>query len=139
MAMACRERDINALLERPVATTVADAQQIAAAEERSRAQVGVCFQNRYNATARALHDAVQSRDDVLGAVATVTWFRDADYRQRPWRGRSARAGGGALVNEASTPLTCCCGASATLRMSAAEHRQCFSTRPSKWKTPRTWC
>ena len=37
----------------------------------------------------------------LGAVASVTWFRDADYyRQRPWRGRWATAGGGALINQA---------------------------------------
>ena len=60
MAIACLERDINVLLEKPVATTVDDAEQLVAAAKRSQAQVGICFQNRYNPTARALYDAVQS-------------------------------------------------------------------------------
>ena len=65
--------------------------------------LGVCFQNRYNDTARALRELLDRGDlgRVLGGRASVTWFRDAAYyRSRDWRGRWATAGGGVLMNQA---------------------------------------
>jgi UDP-N-acetyl-2-amino-2-deoxyglucuronate dehydrogenase len=38
---------------------------------------------------------------VLGGTATQSWHRTADYyRARPWRGETARSGGGVLINQA---------------------------------------
>jgi predicted dehydrogenase len=103
MAITCLEQSINVLVEKPPATTIAAAQQMIDVAKRSQAQLGVCFQNRYNHTSQALHDTLQSHrlGDVRGAVAYVTWFRDSHYyRTKEWRGRWATAGGGVLINQA---------------------------------------
>jgi predicted dehydrogenase len=103
MAIAGLDRSINVLTEKPVATTISDAHRLIKAAERGPAQVGVCFQNRYNPTSRAMDEALRSQrfGRILGAVASVTWFRDrAYYLAKPWRGRPETAGGGVLINQA---------------------------------------
>ena len=65
--------------------------------------LGVCFQNRYNDTARKLRELLDRGElgRILGARGEVTWFRDAAYyARRDWRGRWATAGGGVLMNQA---------------------------------------
>ncbi len=103
MAAECLARDVSVLLEKPVAHTLADGERLARAAERSAGVLGVCFQNRYNDTARALRELLDRGElgRVLGGRASVTWFRDAAYyRSRDWRGRWATAGGGVLMNQA---------------------------------------
>jgi predicted dehydrogenase len=103
MTIAALRAGVNVVLEKPVATTVADAEQIAAAAEASSATVGVCFQNRYNTTSKHIKDLLDSGSlgAVLGGRASVTWFRDAAYyARRPWRGSWAEAGGGVLITQA---------------------------------------
>ena len=103
MAVECLRRNVDVVLEKPLATTVADGQAVADAAKASGAQLAVCFQNRYNDTSQALHAALQAGElgRVLGGRAGVAWFRDeAYYRQRPWRGSFATAGGGVLINQA---------------------------------------
>ena len=58
MATSCLERDVHVLLEKPLASTVADAQALCDVVGRSSAQLGLCLQNRYNTASRALHDLV---------------------------------------------------------------------------------
>ncbi len=103
MAIHCLDQDVNVLLEKPLATTVDDAAAVVDAADRSSAQVGVCFQNRYNATSRRLREIVDTEQfgTVQSAVASVIWSREASYYQRrEWRGRWATAGGGVLINQA---------------------------------------
>lgn len=103
MAITCLRADVNVLLEKPVATTVADAQAVALAADDSAAQVGVCFQNRYNVTSSAIRTLLDggSLGPLLGGRAAVDWFRDeAYYRRSPWRGTWAQSGGGVLINQA---------------------------------------
>jgi predicted dehydrogenase len=103
LAAECLARDVSVLLEKPLAHTVADGEMLVRAAENSRAVLGVCFQNRYNDTARVLRELLGGGElgPVLGARASVTWFRDAAYYQRrDWRGRWATAGGGILMNQA---------------------------------------
>ena len=103
MAVACLQRNVNVLLEKPLATTVSDGRRLIEASDRSDAQIGVCFQNRYNATARSLRAVLDAHayGPVLGARASVTWHRDEEYyRRRDWRGRWDTAGGGVLINQA---------------------------------------
>jgi UDP-N-acetyl-2-amino-2-deoxyglucuronate dehydrogenase len=103
MAIDCLERGIHVLLEKPLATTVADGEAILRAAARSTAIIGVCFQNRYNATSRALRALLDggTLGAVVGGRGSVTWFRSADYyRRRPWRGTWAAGGGGVLLNQA---------------------------------------
>jgi predicted dehydrogenase len=103
LAAECLARDVAVLLEKPLAHTVADGEMLVRVAADSAAVLGVCFQNRYNDTARALWDLLDSGalGPVLGARASVTWFRDeAYYARRDWRGRWATAGGGVLMNQA---------------------------------------
>ena len=50
----------HVLTEKPLAHTVAAGRELADAARASDRKLAVCFQNRYNPTSRALHDAVQS-------------------------------------------------------------------------------
>lgn len=98
---------VHVLTEKPVAHTLGDAEQLIEAADRAwdknRVQLGVCFQNRYNAPVRAMRELLDdgSLGAVLGAEATVMWSRPpAYYESRPWRGTWAGSGGGLLMNQA---------------------------------------
>ena len=103
VALDLLDAGVHVLTEKPVAHTLADAERLAEAAERSDARLGVCFQNRYNATSQAARAILDSGElgAVLGATATVMWTRTPDYYlAKPWRGRWERAGGGLLINQA---------------------------------------
>ena len=103
LAAECLARDVSVLLEKPVAHTLDDGERLAVAAEDSAAILGVCFQNRYNDTSRMLREILDrgGLGRILGARASVHWFRDAAYyARRDWRGRWATAGGGVLMNQA---------------------------------------
>lgn len=103
VAIDCLASGVHVLLEKPLAHSLPEAERIVAAAERSRAQIGVCLQNRYNATIQAAREVLDSGalGAVRGASATVLWARTPQYYQvKPWRGRWAGAGGGLLINQA---------------------------------------
>lgn len=92
----------HVLTEKPLAHTVAAGRELADAARASDRKLAVCFQNRYNPTSRALHDAVQSGrfGEIRGVRATTFWSRGAAYyAAAPWRGTWAEAGGGTLINQ----------------------------------------
>jgi predicted dehydrogenase len=97
------ERGVNVILEKPLAHTLADGRRLLEAAAASSARIAVCFQNRYNTTAQAMHGLLSTGElgTVLGASATVMWQRSAAYYQnRPWRGSWAGSGGGLMMNQA---------------------------------------
>jgi UDP-N-acetyl-2-amino-2-deoxyglucuronate dehydrogenase len=103
LAADCLERGVNVIVEKPLAHTLDEGHRLIAAAAGSSAKIAVCFQNRYNATAQAMHAllATGGLGNILGASATVMWQRDADYYlNRPWRGSWAGGGGGLLMNQA---------------------------------------
>jgi UDP-N-acetyl-2-amino-2-deoxyglucuronate dehydrogenase len=104
VAIDCLDAGAAVLVEKPVGHTVAAAERlIEAAARHPGAAVGVCLQNRYNATSRAAQEllAAGGLGRVLGGSATVLWHRDpAYYLARPWRGRRRDSGGGVLINHA---------------------------------------
>ncbi|AIY01130.1 dehydrogenase [Arthrobacter sp. PAMC 25486] len=102
-AIAALERGINVISEKPLASTMADGERLAAAAAVSSARIGVCFQNRYNQSVRAMAERLASGEfgEVLGGSGTVMWNRSADYYlNRPWRGCWEGGGGGLLMNQA---------------------------------------
>jgi len=104
VAIDCLEAGVNVLMEKPVAAAVEEAERlIAAADRHPDIKVGVCLQNRYNASVQAARALLGTGElgRVLGGSATLLWHRDpAYYRARPWRGRVRESGGGVLINQA---------------------------------------
>ncbi|HIZ35526.1 MAG TPA: Gfo/Idh/MocA family oxidoreductase [Candidatus Ruania gallistercoris] len=98
--------EAHLLVEKPLAATLAQAEELVAAAEAARrrgVRTGVVLQNRYNPPNRRLHELVHTGalGEVLAAKADVNWHRTADYyRARPWRGTWSGAGGGVMMNQA---------------------------------------
>lgn len=102
-AIAALERGVNVISEKPLASTMADGERLAAAAAASPARIGICFQNRYNQAVKAMAQRLASGEfgAVLGGSGSVMWNRSADYYlNRPWRGSWEGGGGGLLMNQA---------------------------------------
>ncbi len=100
MATAALGRDINVLCEKPLGIGREDLARILEAERRSKAQLGVCLQNRYNAPVKAAKEYLKEAR-ALGGMGLVAWHRDAVYyASGTWRGKKKTAGGGVLINQA---------------------------------------
>ncbi|WP_433291930.1 Gfo/Idh/MocA family protein [Actinoplanes sp. CA-030573] len=101
LAIDALERGVNVLMEKPVAHTVAEASRLVeAAAAHPAVKIGVCLQNRYNASSEKVRK-VLANQAANGGSATVFWHRTPDYyRASPWRGDKARSGGGVLINQA---------------------------------------
>lgn len=119
----------HVLTEKPVAESLRSARQLAEVAATSDRKVGVCFQNRYNASSQALHEAIKSGryGEIRGVRANTFWSRPAPYYQAsPWRGTWAQAGGGTLINQQIHTIDLLCllfgvptdvsGSAANLRM-----------------------
>ena len=103
LAIDCLRGGVGVLLEKPLAHTPAEGDRVVLAAAKSGVKIGVCLQNRYNATAQAIHAALESGrlGAVLGGFGVVMWHRPAAYYQaRPWRGRWSTSGGGVMINQA---------------------------------------
>ncbi|PYI39752.1 gfo/Idh/MocA family oxidoreductase [Arthrobacter psychrolactophilus] len=102
-AIAALERGVNVISEKPLASTLADGERLAAAAAASTARIGICFQNRYNQAVQAMAQRLKDGEfgAILGGSGTVMWHRDASYYEnRPWRGSWVGGGGGLLMNQA---------------------------------------
>jgi UDP-N-acetyl-2-amino-2-deoxyglucuronate dehydrogenase len=100
----CMDAGVAVVVEKPLAATMPQAEMIiAAADQQPEVKIGVCFQNRYNATIQAMRTRLGAGGvgRVLGGHGTVLWHRPpAYYAARPWRGRMVNSGGGVLINQA---------------------------------------
>ncbi|MBP2413826.1 putative dehydrogenase [Arthrobacter stackebrandtii] len=102
-AIAALERGVNVISEKPLASTLADGERLAAAAAASSARIGICFQNRYNHAVAAMAGRLAAGEfgAVLGGSGTVMWNRTREYYlNRPWRGSWQGGGGGLLMNQA---------------------------------------
>lgn len=93
----------HVLTEKPLAHHLKAAEDLLAEARSSEAQLGVVFQNRYNAASRKIREFLDTK--MLGKLiclkGIVTWHRDeAYYTDSPWRGRWSTEGGGVLINQA---------------------------------------
>lgn len=90
-------------LEKPCAVTRAQYLLLCEADRKHPDKLGICFQNRYNATIETA-DRILAEGrigDIIGARAFVTWRRDENYYTgSSWKGRKETEGGGALINQA---------------------------------------
>ena len=87
MTIYALERNINVFMEKPPAISFDQLEELKKAAAKSEAQLGFCYQNRYNASIRAAKDLIDSgkAGKVLGARAS--------------RGSLKTEGGGVLINQ----------------------------------------
>ena len=78
MAIYALERDINVLCEKPLCVNREEIDAILKAEENSKAQLAVCFQNRYTPRNICVREYLKNKT-VTSGFATVFWQRGADY------------------------------------------------------------
>ncbi len=100
MVIYALKHNINVLCEKPLCMKKEEIARILEAEEKSSAQLGVCFQNRYKYCNAYVKEFLSDKE-VTGAIGFVPWKRDAEYyNSGEWRGTWAQEGGGVLINQA---------------------------------------
>lgn len=101
IALYCIERGIHLIIEKPIAMSIADADEIIRCAEEKGVKVAACHQNRFNLAVQELCKALdEGRFGRLshGAI-NVRWNRNrAYYEQATWRGKWV-SDGGALMNQ----------------------------------------
>lgn len=100
-AIEAIKRGINVIIEKPMAMSIEDADEIIRLSKVHNVKVSACHQNRFNIAVQEMRAALEKgRFGTLshGAI-TVRWGRDKSYYdQAAWRGKFA-TDGGALMNQ----------------------------------------
>ena len=100
MIVESLRRNINVLCEKPLCIKEEDIPLILTAEQNSKAQLGVCFQNRYSPVNIAVKNILE-KDKPIASHGRLVWGRGVEYyTQDDWHGTIAREGGGVLINQA---------------------------------------
>ncbi|MBD5136075.1 MAG: Gfo/Idh/MocA family oxidoreductase [Lachnospiraceae bacterium] len=101
IAIYCIEHGIHVIIEKPIAMSIKDADEIVKKSEEYNVKVCACHQNRFNVAVQKLRQAVeQNRFGRLshGSIH-VRWNRNEGYyTQAPWRG-TWEHDGGTLMNQ----------------------------------------
>ncbi|MEM1601832.1 MAG: Gfo/Idh/MocA family oxidoreductase [Candidatus Bathyarchaeia archaeon] len=103
MAMDAIESGKHVLVDKPMAISLREADEMIMAAKRSNVKLGVNLQSRFDPTIRKVKEAADSGrfGQLIMGEAVVEWFRTKEYyAESPWRGRWATEGGGALINQA---------------------------------------
>ena len=101
IALDCIRAGKHTLVEKPMALSTSDAQQMIEVAKAHGVTLGVCHQNRFNAPIRQLHKALADGrfGKLVGGSARILWNRTMPYYlQAPWRGTWAQDGG-TLMNQ----------------------------------------
>lgn len=101
IALYCIRHGLHTIIEKPIAMSLHDADEIVRAAEENHVKVATCHQYRFNQAVQEMRRALEEgRFGTLshGSVH-VRWRRTQDYySQAPWRGKWA-SDGGALMNQ----------------------------------------
>ncbi len=101
IALDCIRAGKNVLVEKPMALSTADAEQMMKEAKEHGVTIGVCHQNRFNAPVQELHQALEAGrfGKLVSGTARILWNRSMPYyQQAPWRGTWAQDGG-TLMNQ----------------------------------------
>ena len=101
IALYCIDNGINVIIEKPMAMSLADADEIIKRSEEKHVKVSACHQNRFNIAVQQMRKALE--EGRFGKLSHgsihVRWNRNKDYYdQAKWRGTWAQDGG-ALMNQ----------------------------------------
>lgn len=101
LALYCIEHGINVIIEKPMAMSIVDANEIIKRSDEKGVKVSACHQNRFNVAIQEMRKAVEAGrfGKLSHGSIHVRWNRNIDYyTQAPWRGTWAQDGG-ALMNQ----------------------------------------
>lgn len=101
IALYCINHNINIIIEKPMAMSLADADKIIELSEKKHIKVSACHQNRFNIAVQEMRKALENGrfGKLSHGSIHVRWNRNQDYyTQAPWRGTWAQDGG-ALMNQ----------------------------------------
>lgn len=101
IALYCIDHGINVIIEKPMAMSMNDAEEIIKRSTEKGVKVSACHQNRFNIAVQKMRKALD--DGRFGKLSHgsihVRWNRNKDYyTQAPWRGTWAEDGG-CLMNQ----------------------------------------
>lgn len=101
IALDCIDAEKNLIIEKPIALSMADANEIIRRSAEKGVKVSACHQNRFNIAIRKLRDAMEAGrfGNLSHGSIHVRWNRNRNYySQAPWRGTWAQDGG-CLMNQ----------------------------------------
>jgi predicted dehydrogenase len=101
IAKYCIINGIHLIIEKPIALSLKDADEIIELSEKHNTVVSACHQNRFNKSIQKIREAVEEDrfGRLLHGTAHIRWNRGEDYyKQAPWRG-TWEQDGGALMNQ----------------------------------------
>ncbi len=101
IALFCIDNNVNVIIEKPMAMSIDDANEIIKRSQQKNVKVSACHQNRFNIAIQKLRKAIN--DGRFGKLSHgsihVRWNRNIDYyKQASWRG-TWQEDGGALMNQ----------------------------------------
>ena len=101
IALYCIDHGINVIIEKPMAMSMKDAEEIIRRSAEKHVKVSACHQNRFNVAVQEMRKALEAGrfGKLSHGSIHVRWNRNKDYYiQAPWRGTWAQDGG-ALMNQ----------------------------------------
>lgn len=101
IALDCIDRGVNVIIEKPMAMSMADAEEIIRRSGEKNVKVCACHQNRFNTAVQETRRALESGrfGKLSHGSIHVRWNRNRNYyAQATWRGTWAHDGG-CLMNQ----------------------------------------
>ncbi len=101
IALDCLDLGANVIIEKPMAMSIKEADEIIEKANKTGLKVSACHQNRFNLAVREMRTAVEngSFGKISHGSIHVRWNRNENYfEQAPWRG-TWQEDGGCLMNQ----------------------------------------
>lgn len=101
IAKECIKKGIHLIIEKPIALSLKDADEIIELAKLNKIVVSACHQNRFNKSIQKIREAIENDrfGKLFHGTAHIRWNRGQDYYiQAPWRG-TWNQDGGALMNQ----------------------------------------
>jgi predicted dehydrogenase len=106
-AIAAMAAGAHVMVEKPLASSLADCDAMIAAAKRAGVKLAMISQRRLYAPVQRIKKAIADGKldrPVLGTATMLGWRDSAYYASDPWRGKWREEGGGVLVNQAPHQL-----------------------------------
>ncbi|WMJ81176.1 Gfo/Idh/MocA family oxidoreductase [Clostridium sp. MB40-C1] len=101
IAIYCMKKGKHAVVEKPMALSIKDADEMIKVAKENNVKLAICHQNRFNKPIQQLRKAVEEDrfGKLVNGTARILWNRNMGYyEQAPWRG-TWKLDGGTLMNQ----------------------------------------